>query len=144
MSVPSQRPLGLQISRTAKELARAFDDAMVAAGGSTSTWLVLLSLKAGTKRTQGELAGAVGVRGPTMTHHLNGLARSGLVSRERAPANQRVQQVRLTDQGQAMFHRLRAAAVAFDRRLKAGLTAAQEAELRRSLEILRTNVVNGQ
>ncbi|MDP9239065.1 MAG: MarR family transcriptional regulator [Actinomycetota bacterium] len=140
MPGPRQRPIGLQVSRTAKALARAFDDAMAAAGGATSTWLVLLSLKTGATRTQADLATAVGVRGPTMTHHLDGLEQAGLVTRERVQGNRRVQQVSLTDEGEAMFDRLRQVAVAFDRRLRAGLSAAEEAELRRLLDALESNV----
>ena len=92
---PSDVPIGLLVSRTAKTLSRAFDDALAAAGGSTPTWLVLLSLKTGGHRTQGELAEAVGVRGPTLTHHLDGLERGGLITRERDPGNRRVQVVNM-------------------------------------------------
>ncbi len=113
---------------------------MAAAGGSASTWQVLLSLKTGSHRTQAELAEAIGVRGPTMTHHLDSLARTGLVSRERDPANRRVHQVRLTEAGHAMFSQLRAAAVAFDARLRKGLSTGEEAELRRLLGVLHANV----
>ena len=136
-------PIGLQVSRTAKAMSRAFDEAMAAAGGSASTWLIVLSLKTGSTRTQAELAAAVGVQGPTMTHHLDGLERSGLVTRDRDPANRRVQQVRLTDAGHAMFQQLREAAVAFDRRARAGLGKADEAELRRLLDVLHANVRSG-
>ena len=122
-------------------MGRAFEEAMGAAGGSASTWLVVLSLKTGSPRTQAELAAAVGVQGPTMTHHLDGLEQSGLVTRERDPSNRRAQQVRLTEAGEAMFHRLRAAAVAFDRRARTGLSGPEEAELRRLLDVLHANVV---
>ena len=97
--------IGLAFARTAKAMGHAFNEAMGAAGGSASTWLIVLSLKTGSPHTQAELADAVGVQGPTMTHHLDGLEWSGLVTREREPANRRVQQVRLTQAGEAMFHR---------------------------------------
>ena len=140
MPAPRQEPIGLQIARTAKAMGRAFDEAMGAAGGSVSTWLIVLALKTGSTRTQAELAAAVGVQGPTMTHHLDSLERAGLVTRERDPANRRVQLVQLTAAGAAMFHQLRAAAVAFDRRTRAGLSGPEEAELRRLLDLLHTNV----
>lgn len=133
-------PIGLLLTRTAKAMSRAFDDELAAAGGSVPTWLIVLSLKTGSTRMQAELATAVGVRGPTMTHHLDGLERAGLITRERDPANRRVQLVRLTEAGDAMFHRLRRAATAFDGRARAGLSTADEAELRRLLEVLQTNV----
>lgn len=136
---PSDVPVGLLVSRTAKVLARAFDEALAAAGGSTPTWLVLLSLKTGGHRTQGELAEAVGVRQPTLTHHLDGMERDGLVLRERAPGNRRVQVVTLTERGEQLFLRLRRAAGSFDGRLRAGLDDTEIVELRRLLAQLVEN-----
>jgi MarR family transcriptional regulator, transcriptional regulator for hemolysin len=130
---PSDVPIGLLVSRTAKTLSRAFDDALVAAGGSTPTWLVLLSLKSGEHRSQGELAEAVGVRGPTLTHHLDGLERAGLITRERDPGNRRVQVVAMTEAGEQLFLRLRRAAASFDGRLHAGLDDEDVTHLRRVL-----------
>ena len=49
-------------------LARAFDDALAAAGGSLPVWLVLVSLKAQRHGMQRQLAETVGVEGPTLTH----------------------------------------------------------------------------
>jgi MarR family transcriptional regulator, transcriptional regulator for hemolysin len=136
---PSDVPIGLLVSRTAKALSRAFDDALVAAGGSTPTWLVLLSLKTASHRTQAELAAAVGVRQPTLTHHLDGLERSGLVTRTRDPANRRVQQVALTPAGEGLFRRLRVAAAVFDRQLRAGMSEDEVTEVRRLLAKLAEN-----
>jgi MarR family transcriptional regulator, transcriptional regulator for hemolysin len=136
---PSEVPIGLLVSRTAKALSRAFDDALVAAGGSTPTWLVLLAIKSGGHRTQGDLAEAVGVRQPTLTHHLDALERDGLVHREREPGNRRVQQVTLTDTGEQLFLRLRRAAGSFDGRLRAGLDETEVTELRRLLSHLVEN-----
>ncbi len=136
---PSDDPVGLLVARTAKVLSRAFDDALAAAGGSTPTWLVLLSLKTASHRTQGELAEAVGVRQPTLTHHLDGMERAGLVTRERDPANRRVQRVAATEAGEQLFLRLRRAAGSFDGRLRAGLDETDVAALRRLLAQLVEN-----
>ena len=136
---PADVPIGLLVSRTAKTLSRAFDDALVAAGGSTSTWLVLLSLKTAGHRTQGELADVVGIRQPTLSHHLDGLERAGFVTREREAGNRRVQKVELTPEGEALFLRLRRAAGAFDGRLRAGLEDEDVGTLRRLLAQLVEN-----
>ena len=125
--------LSLLVGRVAKELSRAFDDVLVAAGGSTPTWQVLRALSAGDHRTQADLAAAIGVRQPTLTHHLDALERAGLVTRERADANRRVQRVTVTESGAHLFLRLRRAAASFDGRLRAGLDDADVAELRRLL-----------
>jgi MarR family transcriptional regulator for hemolysin len=132
-------PLGLLVGRTAKVLSRAFDDALVAVGGSTPTWLVLLALTTGEHRTQGQLAEAVGVRQPTLTHHLDSMERAGFVTREREPGNRRVQHVVVTEAGQQLFLRLRRAAGSFDGRLRAGLEDEEIAELRRVLAQLSEN-----
>jgi MarR family transcriptional regulator, transcriptional regulator for hemolysin len=131
--------LSLLIGRAAKSLHRAFDDVLVAAGGSTPVWQVLLALSAGDHRTQGDLAEAVGVRQPTLVHHLDAMARAGLVIRERADGNRRVQHVTVTKSGEQLFLRLRRAAASFDGRLRAGLADADVTDLRRLLAQLTEN-----
>ena len=121
---PNRMPIGLRLSRTARVVSRAFDDALAASGGSVPVWLVLLNLKIQRPANQRELAQAVGVREATLTHHLNAMETLGLVSRMRDPANHRVQQVELTAAGDALFLRLRQAAADFDRRLRDGLAGS--------------------
>jgi MarR family transcriptional regulator for hemolysin len=136
---PTEIPIGLLVSSTAKVLSREFDAALAAVGGSRPTWLVLLSLKTAGHRTQGELAEVVGIRQPTLSHHLDGMEREGLVRRERTADNRRVQTVTVTEAGEALFLRLRRAAGAFDGRLRAGLDDVEVAELRRLLAQLAEN-----
>ena len=138
---PSETPIGLLVSSTAKVLSREFDAALAAVGGSRPTWLVLLSLKSAGHRTQGELAEAVGISQPTLSHHLDGLEREGLVRRERSGDNRRVQIVTVTESGEAVFLRLRRAAASFDGRLRAGLGDDDVAELRRLLVVLSENAL---
>ncbi|MGB9377039.1 MAG: hypothetical protein WCB04_05935 [Mycobacteriales bacterium] len=64
---------------------------------------------------------------------------AGLVTRVREAANKRIVIVRLTDAGEEMFDRLRGAAVAFDNRLRAGLTDNQQGNLERTLALLQAN-----
>ena len=125
---------------SARVVGRALDGALAVAGGSTSTWHVLRAVRIGDARTQAELAEVVGVRQPTLTHHLDGLERSGLVTRWRDPDNRRVQRVLLTPAGEELFVRLRRAAAAFEGRLTAGLEQSEVAALRR---LLATLVENG-
>jgi MarR family transcriptional regulator for hemolysin len=119
---------------------RAFDQALTEAGGSLPAWLVLLNLKTGRAGNQRELAEAVGIREATLTHHLNAMEADGLLSRRRHESNRRVHVVELTEQGEAAFLRLRDAAVAFDRRLRRGISRDQVVELDAVLAQLAANV----
>jgi MarR family transcriptional regulator for hemolysin len=136
---PPRPPIGLLLNRVAKDAGRAFDDALAESGGSTPVWLILLSLKTRQVANQRELAEAVGIQGATLTHHLNGMEDAGLLVRRRDPGNRRVHLVELTDEGDALFHRLAGAAQGFDRRLRAGLSERDEAALRRLLTRLQAN-----
>lgn len=133
-------PIGLHLSRTAKAASRAFDQALAEAGGTTPVWLVLIGVKSGRLASQRELAASLGIEGATLTHHLNSMERQGLLTRQRDPANRRAHVIELTDKGEALFHRLRAAAGAFDRRLRAGLDDEEIATLARILTKLQSNV----
>ncbi len=131
--------LGILVSRSARTLDRALDEALASAGGSLATWLVLQALGTGEHATQAELARAVGVRQPTLTHHLDSLERSGFVTRQRDAGDRRAQRVLLTDDGRRLFVRLRRTAAAFDGQLRAGLTAADVDRLGRLLAQLVEN-----
>jgi len=139
MSRPVHPPLGRHLASVSRAVSRAFDEVLAEAGGSLPVWLVLISLKSGTRASQRELAGAVGVQGATLTHHLNTMESAGLVTRRRDPANRRLHLVELTPAGDALFLRLRDAATAFDRRLRAGLTEAEVSQLDTLLTRLRDN-----
>ena len=140
MGPPDAEPIGLLLTRTAKVVSRSFDDALTEAGGSLPTWLVLVSLKGQEHGAQRELAEAVGIEGPTLTHHLNRMEADGLVTRRRDPDNRRVHRVKLTDAGEAAFRRLLQTVAAFDARLRAGFSDRELTELRGLLERLPTNV----
>jgi MarR family transcriptional regulator for hemolysin len=120
-------------------VSRAFDDALAEAGGSLPGWLVLLNLKTQSVANQRELAAAVGVREATLTHHLNALEAGGLLTRRRDETNRRIHVVELTEAGEAAFLRLRDAAVAFDQRLRQGITEEEIADLEGLLDRLVAN-----
>ena len=136
---PARLPLGLHLARSAREINRAFDDALAEAGGSEPIWLVLISLKTRQLASQRELADAVGIREATLTHHLNAMDASGLITRRRDPENRRVHLVELTPAGEKAFFRMRKAALAFNARLQAGFGEEELAEFERVLDRLRGN-----
>ncbi|WIW52207.1 MarR family transcriptional regulator [Mesorhizobium mediterraneum] len=130
----------MNLARTAKLVAQAFDAALVEAGGTLPVWVTLLSIKSRELANQRELAGMIGIQGATLTHHLNAMEMQGLLTRRRDPVNRRVHQVELTEAGEALFLKLRIAAFAFDKRLRKGLSDDRLAEFAEVLAALRANV----
>jgi MarR family transcriptional regulator, transcriptional regulator for hemolysin len=137
---PTREPIGQHLSRAAKAVSRAFDDALAAHGCSHPVWLILLELQAGPHRAQRDLAEAIGIEGPTLTHHLNRLEATGRVTRARDPKNRRAHLVELTPAGEAWFHEMLATVVAFDARLRAGLSEQDVAATHWLLDCLQANV----
>jgi MarR family transcriptional regulator for hemolysin len=133
-------PVGLRLSQAARTVSRAFEDALGEAGGTLPTWLILLNLKIRKPANQRELAEAVGIRQATLTHHLNAMDAGGLVTRTRDTSNRRIHVVELTAAGEAAFGRLQQAAIAFDTRLRAGLSDADLDKLSDLLGQLAANV----
>jgi MarR family transcriptional regulator for hemolysin len=133
-------PIGLRLNQAARAVGRAFDEALAQAGGSLPVWLILLNLKVRRPGTQRELAAAIGIREATLTHHLNAMDADGLITRTRDAANRRIQVVTLTEKGDQAFLALRAAAVAFDARLRTGLADSELATLAALLTRLSANV----
>lgn len=132
-------PIGLRLNQAARAVERAFDEALATAGGTLPVWLVLLNLVIYKPATQKDLAEKVGIKEATLTHHLNALEERGLITRSRVAANRRVQVVALTEAGEAAFLRLRDAAIAFDARLRAGLSDADVDHLHTLLGTLAAN-----
>jgi MarR family transcriptional regulator for hemolysin len=126
---PSAPPIGLQLARTSRVVAQAFERAMAEAGGSASTWQVLLLVRTQSWGTQSELAEELGLTSATVTHHLNALERKGLVRRWREDSNRRVQQVELTEDGVELFERLREVANRHDRWLRSQLSEDEVKQL---------------
>lgn len=137
---PAEPALRLLLTRTARDVERAFDHALAGSGGSASTWLILATLTAGGRRSQRELAEAIGLRGATLTHHLNAMEADGLLTRRRDRADRRNHLVELTEHGRTQFTRLRAIAVDFDATLRTDIPPAALAGLTQVLAAVRANL----
>jgi MarR family transcriptional regulator, transcriptional regulator for hemolysin len=140
MPRPAGRPIGLTLSSVARDVSRAFDEALATAGGTRPVWLVLLALKSGAASSQQEIADQIGIRGATLTHHLAGMESRDLVVRTREEGNRRTQVVRLTPQGEELFTALATVAGAFDRKLRRGLADDEVRRLEALLGTLAANV----
>jgi MarR family transcriptional regulator for hemolysin len=136
----SHEPLGRHLVFTAKAVREAFEKTLADAGGSLGTWLVLSALSGDGIVSQTILATRAQVEGATITHHVDRLEKLGLVRREIDPNDRRVRRIELTPEGEALQHRLLAAAKSFDATLFAGVGERQQAELRRTLDRIRTNL----
>jgi MarR family transcriptional regulator for hemolysin len=134
------QPIGRQLALTAKRVAHAFNAALAEAGGSLPTWLVLTMLVHGEWASQHAIARALGIEGPTLTRHLDVLEQSGLVVRRRDATDRRAIHVEATEAGRALHAQLLRAAIAFDRRLRAGFDDEELAQLRSFLARLEANL----
>ena len=137
---PVVPPIGLRLARTARVVTQAFERAMAEAGGSASTWQVLLLVRSEQWGTQAQIAEAMGISGATLTHHLNALEARGLVRRWREAGNRRVQRTALTPAGDELFGRLRQVAARYDERLRSQLTDDQTALLAELLDRLEAGL----
>jgi MarR family transcriptional regulator, transcriptional regulator for hemolysin len=137
---PTGPPVGVQLAITSKAVARAFGAALAEAGGSMPTWLVLRSLKEQDRRTQLDLARAIGVEGPTLTRHIDTLEESGIVERHRHAVDRRAIRVELTEAGEQLYGELLKAAMRFGKRLTAGLDAEELERFTATLARLEQNV----
>jgi MarR family transcriptional regulator, transcriptional regulator for hemolysin len=137
---PNGPPLGLLLATTSKAVGRAFNSALAEDGGSIPIWLILNALKSGRPRTQLDLARAVGIEGPTLTRHLDGMEQAGLVRRQRSTRDRRTVQVELTRAGHALHGRLLKAVIGFNQQLRTGLSGKDQETLRRLLRQLQDNV----
>lgn len=137
---PDKTPIGLQLAVTSKAVGRAFNAALAEAGGSLPIWLVLSTLRGESWRTQHELARAVGIEGPTLTRHLDGLEAAGLVVRRRHPVDRRAIQVELTASGEALHGTLLKKVIAFNSRLRGDLGDAEIERLRATLGRFEANL----
>ena len=135
----SPEPIGLDITRTGRVLSREFNDALTAAGGSLPQWLVLVTLKQGDHKMQRDIAAAIGIEGATLTHHLHRMEADGFIRRWRVAGDRRSQLVELTPAGETLFTRLLRAVIAFDERLRRGISDRELTALRSLLERLRSN-----
>jgi MarR family transcriptional regulator, transcriptional regulator for hemolysin len=133
-------PIGLQLARTSKSVGRAFNEALVHAGGSLPVWLILTTLRGDAHASQHELARAIGIEGPTLTRQLDQLEAAGLVRRVPHPDDRRAVRVEPTEAGLALHARLLEVVIAFNRRLTAGLGRDDLDRLRHLLAALEANV----
>jgi MarR family transcriptional regulator for hemolysin len=137
---PREQPIGRALALASKRITASFNASLAAEGGSVPAWLILSSLRRSRWRTQRDLAGSLGIVGPTLTRHIDNLESAGWVVRTRDGGDRRAVRVEITDAGIAAHEQMRRAVMAFDRRLRSGVPAEEMERFRSTLERLAENV----
>jgi len=124
---------------------RALADALLAPLGlHTGQEVLLLELDAQGPRSQGQLAVSSGCEPPTITGSVRKLEAAGLVVRRPSPTDGRVTIVELSDQGQALLPRLKAAWKQLAEHTVAGLTSTPVDQLADALTDLAASLTTFQ
>jgi MarR family transcriptional regulator for hemolysin len=134
------QPAGRHVVFAGKAVSEAFAAALVEAGGSLATWVVLSALSDVGIVSQAALASHVHLEGATITHHIDRLEAAGLVQRRLDPSDRRVRRLELTTAGEQLHSRLLQAAREFDSRLTNGLSERDIAALHRVLARMQSNL----
>ena len=135
-----EEPLPRVVVLTGKAIREYFEEALTQAGASLATWVVLYGVERGGWDNQRNLAKDLRIEGATLTRHLDRMERDGLIVRKRDSDDRRQIRVDLTPAGDAVYRRLKAVAQKTGKRATQGLSADDQANLRRILARIRTNV----
>src|SRR6202022_2222472 len=127
-------PLSRRLALVGKELRESFQAMLVEHGCTIPTWAVLNYAHRTPGLSQVQLAGHIGIEGPTLVRTLDKLCAEGLVERRRDEHDRRVRRVALTPAGHERWAELRHLADAMDRRLTRDLSAEQIANLNATLD----------
>lgn len=133
-------PLGFVIASVGHAAASAFESALAETALHPRHFAVLRGLKDGEAQSQQQLARALGIPASRIVGLLDELVQRGFVFRRESPTDRRVKLVALLDAGREELQRLIKLAGESERRVTAGLSADEKAELRRLLGIVYDNV----
>jgi MarR family transcriptional regulator, transcriptional regulator for hemolysin len=133
-------PLGFVLASVGSAAALAFEHALSPTGLHPRHFAVLKGLRGGEARSQQQLAASLGIPASRLVGLLDLLVERGLIERRGSADDRRVKMVRLREEGRAELYELVVLAGQSERRVTAGLTAADKAELRRLLGIVHGNV----
>ena len=133
-TVEPAAPLAALVRDVHLALRAAFDEALRPRGSTLRQVGVLAALKQSPGQSNAELARRFQMTPQSMIELLASLESAGLMVREPHPAGGRTLQARLTPAGSAHLRSCRAAMSETEATLLAGLTAADQGQLRQLLE----------
>jgi MarR family transcriptional regulator for hemolysin len=129
--------LGRLVALTGKVVREQFDRDLAAVDSSLNTYLILRTVAQHAGMSQRQLAAALAIEGPTVTHHVDRLSADGLIRRVRDPQDRRISRVELTPAGRAHLGRVERRADELDGAFQAMFTATEAATLRDLLTRIR-------
>ncbi len=132
--------LGFVMSDVARLLRRDFDLRARVIGVTNAQWRTLKTLARNEGSNQGTLAEMLEVEPITLARMLDRLEEAGLIERRRDPADRRAWRIHLTEAAQPLIGQLHIIADALVSDALAGVSEADRARLRHTLEHIRTNL----
>ncbi|MCC2962119.1 MarR family transcriptional regulator [Massilia sp. IC2-278] len=140
---PAER-FSMALHATAREWRIAIDKRLKDLGVGQSGWMTIAMIaKAKEPLSQRALADLLGIEGPSIVSMLDRLERDGLVRREPSPLDRRVKLAHLTDDGRALYAKVRKEADAFRTSMLDGLDPATLNAAADLLEGLRARIGEG-
>jgi DNA-binding MarR family transcriptional regulator len=134
------RCLCLAAQRTARALARRFDDALRPVGLTSGQFSLLMSLNRPTPPTLGSVATLLAMDRTTLTANLKPLERRGLLTISRNAEDQRSRLLHLTDAGRSLLEEALPVWLATHEAIDRQLSAFDGKELRGALNALAVGV----
>ena len=139
---PAER-FSMALHATAREWRIAIDKRLKDLGVGQSGWMTIAMIaKAKEPLSQRALADLLGIEGPSVVSMLDRLERDGLVRRAPSPLDRRVKLAHLTDDGRALYAKVRKEADAFRSAMLDGLDPATLDAAADLLEGLRARIGN--
>ncbi len=135
-------PLGFLVADLARLLRRDFDLRAREIGVTNAQWRTLKMLSRNEGSNQGALAELLEVEPITLARMLDRLEDAGLVERRRDPADRRAWRIHLTDAAQPLIGKLRHIGDELLEDALAGISEADRAQMRRTLDRVRANLIN--
>ena len=132
--------IGFLMSDVARLLRRRFDERARAIGVTRAQWRTLVVLSRNEGANQGQLAELLEVEPITLCRMIDRLAEAGHVERRRDPGDRRAWNIYLTDRSRPLLDRLRLIADEVVGEALAGVDAATQVLLTRSLDRIRANL----
>jgi len=128
--------LAYLLARASHLLSAQFHGQLAAAGIQVPTWRVLSSLYDRDGMTVGALADIVLLKQPTLSKAVDRMIKDGLVVRQSSEGDRRQVRVTITPKGRALVRNLIGQALAHEKEVLAGYSAADEALLKTMLQSL--------